>query len=190
MIEVEIKIPVSDCNEIENKLKYLNFQKGELVEEVDTYFTSDVYDFKENDMALRIRRTKNIDTKKCRSYITYKGVMLDEVSMTREELETELEDGIIGEKILKAIGFREVIPVKKLRQYYLLGNLTVCIDHVENLGNFLEAEIIVSAEREREEALCHIRKLLEKLGYSMKETTRISYLSMLEERMLLERDNA
>ena len=184
MIEVEIKLPVTDRNIIEDKLKQLGFEAGDLVEERDIYFTSDLYDFKQADKALRIRKTKNIKTDKTQAFLTYKGNRLDKISMTREELETGIEDGDVGEKILKSIGFRAVSPVCKLRQYYFLGELTVCVDQVDRLGVFLEAEIIVSSEEERESALQQIENFLEKLGYSMEETTRVSYLSMLQEKKL------
>ncbi|MGN0355953.1 MAG: class IV adenylate cyclase [Muricoprocola sp.] len=182
MIEVEVKLPVSDWKIIEDKLQQFGFEAGDLVEERDVYFTSDVYDFKQADKALRIRKTKNIRTGKIQAFLTYKGTRMDEISMTREELETEVEDGDVGERILKSIGFREVSPVRKLRRYYFLNELTVCVDQVDGLGDFLEAEIIVSSETERESALQKIQDFLEKMGHSMEETTRISYLSMLQEK--------
>lgn len=184
MIEVEIKLPVSDRKVVEEKLRRLGFEAGELVEELDLYFSSDVHDFKQADEALRIRKRKNIRTGELEAFLTYKGTKLDKVSMAREELETEIGNGEIGEKILKSIGFREDAPVRKLRQYYYLRDLTVCVDQVEGLGDFLEAEIMVEEEEKRPSALQQISELLEKLDHRMEETTRISYLSMLQEKML------
>jgi len=44
----------------------------------------------------------------------------------------------------------------------------------------LELEILVEQEEDRQQALQQIEERLLSLGYSMQDTTRISYLSMLE----------
>ena len=77
--------------------------------------------------------------------------------------------------------------VEKLRQYYHRDNITACVDAVTNLGDYLELEVLVDAEGERPQALKRIKEQLKKLGYSMEETTRISYLSMLEENVKMKR---
>ena len=58
--------------------------------------------------------------------------------------------------------------------------MTACVDQVTGLGDFLELEIIVEDETRREAALREIEILLGKLGYTMQDTTRTSYLSMIE----------
>lgn len=69
--------------------------------------------------------------------------------------------------------------VEKLRQYYHRDNITACVDAVTNLGDYLELEIIVDEETKREAALDQLEQTLHTLGYSMQDTTRTSYLSML-----------
>lgn len=175
MIEVEIKLPVSDRDKLGSDLEAIGFAKGKLVREEDIYFTSEMRDFKKRDEAFRIRRRDD------QAVVTYKGPKIDQVSMTRKELETGIEDADVFEEILGAIGFKSVLPVKKLRRYYRLGNMTACVDQVEELGDFLELEVIVPKESERENALNQIESFLERLGHNMAETTRRSYLSMLQE---------
>ena len=51
---------------------------------------------------------------------------------------------------------------------------------VQDLGTFLELEMVISEEESREEALQEIDRVLQKLGYKQKDTTRTSYLSMLQ----------
>lgn len=58
--------------------------------------------------------------------------------------------------------------------------MTACLDSVEGLGEYLELEILVEQEEDRQQALQQIEERLLSLGYSMQDTTRISYLSMLE----------
>ena len=61
-------------------------------------------------------------------------------------------------------------------------DLHACLDEVEGLGSFLELEIMVEDEGNRPEALGRIEEILEKLGYTMKDTTRVSYLGQLQGR--------
>ena len=53
------------------------------------------------------------------------------------------------------------------------------MDQVEGLGSFLELEILVETEEQRPEALKKIETILHDLDYSLRETTRYSYLYML-----------
>ena len=111
--------------------------------------------------------------------ITYKGKKLDNRSMAREELEMEIPDAEIGKTLLSRIGFYSVPVLEKKRRYLRRGEMTACVDQVTGLGDYLELEIIVETEAEREGVLQKIEEVLTGLGYSMKDTTRHSYLSML-----------
>lgn len=111
--------------------------------------------------------------------ITYKGAKLDNISMSRKELETEVKDSNIVQEILENIGFKSVPPLIKERQYLKFNNVTACVDTVKGLGDYLELEIIVENNSEKEKSLEVLENLLLKLGYSMKDTINTSYLSML-----------
>ena len=180
-VEVEIKLKIEDPEQLIEKLEGLGFIKGEQLLESDTYFTSENHDFVKLGEALRVRQIRNVDTDEISAVITYKGKKLDDRSMAREEqeLETSVGDGAVCREILERSGFRSVPVVEKLRQYYHRDNITACVDAVTNLGDYLELEIMVETEAEREGALQKIENMLLSLGYSMKDTTRHSYLSML-----------
>ena len=51
---------------------------------------------------------------------------------------------------------------------------------LKEIKDFLELEIIVDEENQREDALNKIADVLNKMEYSISDTTTISYLSMLE----------
>lgn len=180
MIEVEVKLPISDKERVEQGLKSIGFILGKLLKESDIYYNSAVYDLKKKDMALRIRSCEDMISGKTKTVITYKGPKLDDISMTRKELETKVEDAEVLQEILSGIGFQPVCPVIKLRQYYHMNNMTACVDQVEKLGDFLELELIVEVEEERKSALIQIENILKTLGHDLSETTRTSYLSMLQ----------
>ncbi len=89
MIEVEVKIPIESIEEIEGQLIHNGFKYQKTVVETDTYFTSDHYDMRKHDKALRIRTTENRDTGEMRAQLGCKGPKLDNISMTRKETEIE-----------------------------------------------------------------------------------------------------
>lgn len=183
-VEVEIKLKIREGGmvSLQNALKSQGFVTGDTVIESDLYYTSSHHDFIRLDEALRVRTIetlRNGTVESVSSVLTYKGPKLDQRSMARKELETSIGDATVCDEILRSIGFSPVPPVRKKRQHFLKEDVTACIDSVDGLGDYLELEIIVPSESQRETALKRIEALLIFLGYSMSDTTRISYLSML-----------
>lgn len=181
MIEVEVKIPVKNIEEIKEKLLQNGFIYQKTVVETDTYFISDHYDMRKKDKALRIRKTKNLDTGKIKAQLNCKGPKLDQVSMTRKETEIEIQEPEKMEDILAELEFYPASErVKKTRAYYTKDHMTAAADWVENLGSFLELEMIVEKEEDRAAGLDAIYGVMKALGCEKTETVRTSYLSMLE----------
>lgn len=178
-IEVEMKLKIRDRDKLIESLRDAGFQQGDLVSESDIYYTSRHHDFEKLDEALRIRSIRNQTTGEVTSVITFKGAKMDNCSMTRKELETEVGDPIIAREILESIGFTPVPAVEKERRHFYKQKITVCVDRVKNLGDYLELEKIVDAEEEKAGALRELESVLHRLGYSVEDTTRTSYLSML-----------
>ena len=190
MIEVEVKLALTDSKRVEQKLRKDGFVLQKIVRETDTYFNGVDRDFRKTDEALRVRKTevlKNVtdlsetdilsehfteqsvteNDSQIQSFVTYKGPKLEETSMTRKELEIPIEDDAVMSELLVALGYHPVPSVIKCRKYLVLGE-------------YLELEILVEQEEDRQQALQQIEERLLSLGYSMQDMTRISYLSMLE----------
>lgn len=178
-IEVEIKLKIQDSQSLTAKLTDLGFRPGRHLRETDTYFGAVHHDFVKRDEALRVRETEDLETGEKTAQLNFKGPKLDDSSMTRQELETTVADGETVRAILERMGFTPVIPVEKVRQYFHRGRLTACVDQVTGLGDFLELEILTEAETGRSAALIEIEEVLQQAGYSMEDTTRMSYLSQL-----------
>ena len=184
MIEVEVKLQIDNIERMMEKLQMQGFVQKSVIFESDTYFTHPHHDFWQSDEALRLRSCENIETKEKSAVITYKGAKMDDVSTTRPEYETAVEDVEVLYRILIAADFLPVMPVKKKRISFKKEDMTVCLDEVESLGTFMEVEILVEASEAGacyDPALERIEQFLQNLGYSMKDTTRRSYLSMLME---------
>ncbi len=164
MLEVEVKAP---CRDPGQKLLDLGAEKVGVVDQEDIYFNSPWRDFKKSDEALRVRKTSD------GFFLTYKGPRFDSETKTREELEIPVGDQII--EVLKKIGFTEAAVVRKRRELFRLGEFTICVDIVEDLGEFIEIE---SKDYNKKDELF---ELLEKLGIKKEASITKSYVELLEE---------
>ena len=181
MIEIEVKLRIKDVAVLEKKLLEQGYKLIETLRETDTYFDGGINGIKKSGQALRVRRTVNCVTGKEQSTITFKGEKIDAVSMARLELETVVESGEAAERIFCALGFYPVQPiVVKIRKILRNGDICACLDDVQGLGTFLELEIMAESEEARPAALERIEEILNSVGYTMDDTTRVSYLSQLQ----------
>ena len=173
MYEVELKV-AADHEAVRDRLSSLGADRQAAVEQVDTCFEHPVRDFVESDEALRIRReTTGGDTD---SRVTYKGPLVESASKTREERETDVEDGDTMERILETLGFDRFETVEKHRERFAHGEYTVTLDTVAGLGEYVEVETEAEAvEPAREGAVALFRDL----GLDPDAQIRTSYLGLL-----------
>ncbi len=181
MLEVEMKFPVADVSRIEAHFRSRGVQPVATRNDVDLYFNSPDRDFALTDEALRIRRSGE------KSFITYKGPKLDADTKTRTEVEIALAEGdqtaADCRVLLQSLGYRKVIEVRKRRTLYHLQrdqfDVEICLDDVEELGTFVEIEIVASnsdAPRAKEVLLA----IAEEMGLA--ESERRAYLQLLLEK--------
>ena len=115
------------------------------------------------------------------AYAGFKEEDYDSVFITLDKMDKIGVDGCLEELQEKGLG--DADQCKKYLDLFTdimeADDGVACL--IERLGDFLELEIIVEDETKRAAALSEIETLLVKLGYTMQDTTRTSYLSMLEE---------
>lgn len=172
MIEVEIKAVLKNPN-ISDTVKSLGYLLEEELTETDIYFNASERDFRKTDEALRLRRSGG------RTYITYKGPKQDSLSQTRNELETAVEDLDIMKGILTALGYQAIFTVEKSRSRYCLGDITICLDTVKDLGSYIEIETLISEQARKEAAVSRLLSVLDSLKIPRSELTQKSYLELL-----------
>ena len=144
----------------------------------DEYFDDPLRGFADLDYALRIRGAGD------RYWLTFKGPNLDATAKMRKETEVSLADRLAAEtmkQIFMDMGFQEIAKVKKTRERMSLNWLgtpiTICLDQVEEVGEFVELEIVAADEGEAELAKSHLRSLAEEL--KLEGGIRTSYLELL-----------
>ncbi len=165
-MEVEIKARVENMDSIIKILHEMSAQFLREVLEEDEYFNHPCRDFARTDEALRIRNDGTL---------TYKGPKVDMETKSREEVNVPVGDMESTRKLLVSLGFVPVARVRKVRRYYDVNGLTVCLDTVEGLGDFVEVECIGEYMGCRERVMDMADKLY------LKNFIRESYLEMLLE---------
>lgn len=200
MYEVEQKYPVADVKAIEDRLGSLGALWRGTAEQVDRYFNHPSRDFAVTDEALRLRSTA------AGVAITWKGPRLDATAKTRREIELPLALAAVPAaaqalaavpaaaeapsatpamldhwtELLEALGFRRVREVAKRRRLATVAwegaAIDVAIDHVVDLGDFMELELQADASGITA-AAARIESLARELGCSNAEPR--SYLEML-----------
>lgn len=76
------------------------------------------------------------------------------------------------------LGIRGV--VKKKRLLYVVGNTRIHLDEVENLGSFIELEVVLSAEQNENEGKVIANDLMAKLDVNKKDLIDKAYIDLIE----------
>ncbi len=192
MIEVEIKVKISDPNLLREKFEDFNGVYKLSLRHEDTYFNmpKGLRDFKQTDEALRLRksiefnRDNNLITQKINYFMTYKGKKIDKTTKTREEIEVKLNETEKMKNLLNLLGFREVFTVIKERELYDFKfqdtRIEALIDYLPILEQyFIEVEILAETISKVEKAKDTLFQFLEIIGFKREESIRTSYLELV-----------
>lgn len=170
MLEIEVKVK-ADLKAVEKRLIEEGANLVSEERQIDSYYNAPHRDFSQTDEALRLRSVGRKDM------LTYKGPRLATVSKSRKEITLSVPRKPI-EELLGSLGFSKFGQVIKSRRNYELGDLSVSLDNVKNLGTFMEIEALAE-ERDFEFHEKRVIELLEKLGFSQGEIIKQSYLELI-----------
>ena len=167
VLEIEIKSYCDDHGAVIKKLLVLGARHGGTRTERDLYLNHPSRDFGKTGEALRLRQIND------NVILTYKGPRLSTASKTRREEEVVVAEFESLLTVFKLLGFTPSGTVNKERDIFMLGEIEICIDRVEGIGNFVELEM-KGTEYERIEK--ELFKLAGDLGLNRFE--RKSYLEL------------
>lgn len=189
MFEIEIKAILTSQNfrevmESSNDLGFTVCWRG--IEE-DVYYNGNDRDFRQTDEALRIRTQRTLDPViGTTTLLTYKGPKVIGPTQSRTELETIIEDDDVIRDILDHLGYASVMTVRKTRVElegeYPYEGYHICIDRVDDLGDFIEIERVLSedaTESDKTAATEAIFALLALLGVPASDIEDKTYLELL-----------
>jgi len=196
MIEVEIKVKISDPELMRKRFKEKQgIYKFSLMHE-DTYFNmpKGLRDFKKTDEALRLRKSiKFIKDNKWEDqekevYFTYKGKKIDKSTKTREEIDLKIEDYGKMKRILTLLGFKEVLSVKKERELFKFDyknySIEALIDYLPILNqHFIEVEYLTDSLEKIKEIQEVLFDFLSLFNIKKEDSIQKSYLELVSEKL-------
>ncbi len=80
---------------------------------------------------------------------------------------------------LLAAALGETITVKKRREVYVVGQTRIHLDEVDELGSFMELEVLLSPSQDPEEGRLIVSDLMEKLGVNESDLVPCAYADLL-----------
>ncbi len=177
MLEIELKYRTEDFAALKAKLAAWKARRDDPILESDYYYNAPDRDFRVTGEVFRLRRIG------AENFATYKGLKEPGPVKTRRELEIALQEGDEAaeefRELLRCLGYRFVAVVKKVRtiHHFRRGDfkLQACFDDVEDVGRFVEIEI-VAPEEHREAAQEVLLETADELGLADPEPR--SYLTM------------
>ncbi|MCI0414794.1 class IV adenylate cyclase [bacterium] len=173
MHETEIKLPITDLHQANNKVRKLNASILKERHLEDNFLFDRQERFLANErmlLRLRIMASPEPPFKEWKAILTFKGV--PEVSdgvKKREEIESEIMNSNNLKEILFRLGFEITFRYQKYRTVYRLENadLDICIDETP-IGNFFELE----------GEILRIHEFATKLGYNRDDYITQSYATL------------
>ena len=196
MIEVEIKVKISDPELMKKGFKEKQgIYKFSLTHE-DTYFNmpDGLRDFKKTDEAIRLRKSIKFikgnkgEEQEKEIFFTYKGKKIDNSTKTREEIDLRIEDFGKMMRILRILGFKEVLSVKKERELFTFDyknySIEALIDYLPILNqHFIEVEYLTDSLEKIEEIKEVLFDFLSLFNIKKGDSLQKSYLELVSEKL-------
>jgi adenylate cyclase class 2 len=160
--EIEAKLRVASHTSIRAKLKTLGAEYLSDQQQEDVYYDDTQTNLMHADKALRVRIQKTDQGQQF--YVTYKGPKQANNFKKRREIEFTVEDAQTAQQFLAALGYQPKLTIKKSRQVWRYKDCLVGLDHLAELGFFVEIEgpdsqLIEQVQRDLELTQCeHIQE--------------------------------
>ncbi len=178
-IEIEIKFPLNNPDEVKQFLNENGKLISEKVYQKDVYYTPIQRNFvavKYPYEWLRLRKSpKGV-------FIAYKHFFPENSKFTDfcDEFETKVDSLEVMEKIFASLDFKEVVIVEKIRSTWEFEEVEIVIDEVTDLGVYMELEAMGSFENPKE-GKDHLYQVLKKLNANVGEEDLRGYAFKLLE---------
>lgn len=173
------------------KIKEENFEFTKDITEEDTYFTDKDFNFIKDKVCLRTRKV-NEDFLE----ITYKpktDKTTEKYGKKEVNLKIDPKDYKDAKYIIEELGYIEYVSFKKNRKIYskTINGLkySVMIDTIENIGDFIELEILSDNAEEKELLQGKLYKFIEKMECSNLRKKTKPYRDIVKEYLKKLEDN-
>jgi len=166
---IEIKARISDFLLVEKKAASLAGQQPDLILQEDIFF---------NVPKGRLKLRKFTSELGELIYYERENSLLPKESHYQRSRTNEAST--LQETLAGALGIRGV--VRKKRRLYMVGQTRIHLDEVEDLGSFLELEVVMDLEQSLEDGVQIAHGLMEQLGVNEEDLIDGAYIDLLEMR--------
>ena len=168
-MEIEIRAKIADPKKLINLLK-----KDKAIVFIKEKTENDIYFKHASDRArklvLRIRRTKKADM------LTFKAKSSGD-DTAWPDVDLPLADAKTLEKILRGNDYVEVVRITKKRRTYSRGKFELNLDHIKELGWFIEIEGR-GTQKQRAHIERELNSILLSLGINQDDIVRQGYVPL------------
>ena len=160
MVEVEIRARIKDVERIKDELKKIGAEFAKTERQIDRIFGHPMFLDSDNmiiegGISARIREIGD------EKLLEFKEISRRNGGI---EIKSELSDVNVGLKFLEKLQFSEAFIVSKTRESYLYNNFVICLDSVNQLGNFIEIERLINFSDNKEKVRKECENLLHVLS--------------------------
>lgn len=164
---VEIKARVADLSLICKKVEMFADSGPSVIEQEDTFFVcSNGY--------LKVRTFSKTEGE----LIYYERPYSAEPRSSHYIRSKSSDPRSLCDALSSALGIRGI--VRKKRTLYITGQTRIHLDDVENLGSFIELEVVLSPQQTTSEGISIAQEVMEKLGIDEDDLVGKAYIDLLQ----------
>lgn len=167
-MEIEIKATFENKQKLVNKLNKLGAEREKNKHQMDEYYNHPSIDTRKTNEYIRLRYNSGKNN----------GIFAHHINIAdgvNKEFEVPVEDVKTFKKILENLEFPILGIIDKKRETFKLGEFTITIDEVKDIGNFVEIET-EGEQTDVKEKKSSCVNMLSKLGLSEKNLTNKIWL--------------
>lgn len=176
MREIEVKARLKDKAGFLKRAEQLGITFGPVISQTDTIFLGEHSEHDPEWNIFRLRKEKD----KALLTMKYKA---SSRAYDRHERELEVSDEKSMTDILARVGYIEDISYTKHRQVAKYNTVELCLDEVEDLGWFVEAEILTDDTADADAVQAELWELLQQLGIKPADRLDKTYNELMREKL-------
>ncbi|MDD4990411.1 MAG: class IV adenylate cyclase [Candidatus Pacebacteria bacterium] len=161
MIEVEIRAKINSKSEVQSKLKEIGAVLEKSVYQEDRVFGHEMF-LDENKMIVEGGLSARIRQVDQNVWLEFKEISRNKGAGI--EIKADLDNMEEGLRFFEKLRFKEAFTISKSREVYSLNGFEICLDEVEQLGDFVEIEKMIVLPEEAEQAKSDCLVLLQKIA--------------------------
>jgi adenylate cyclase, class 2 len=164
--EIEVKYRVDDLEGLLAALKSRGIEVSDPLHQDDQAYAPAGWQFGDNKLGVSFLRLRTV---RGRHYFALKQPAQNAQACL--EYETEVADREAMHQAALRMGYRPTVRIVKTRRTASVGGCSLCIDDLEGVGGFIEAERMAPDDVDAQAVQAELAALIESLGSTAARTT-------------------